>query len=49
MVSREAQPLRIETTRRVVLNTMFKKPGGAGAVLYIWGKPPGVEASRGGE
>ena len=30
-----AQPLRIETTRRVVLNTMFKKPGGGrGSLIY---------------
>ena len=38
----DAQPLRIETTRRVVLNPMFKKPGGARFSIYM-GK-----ASRGG-
>ena len=38
-----AQPIRIETTRRVVLNTLFKKPVG-GAILHIWGKPLEAEA-----
>jgi hypothetical protein len=32
-----AQPLRIETTRRVVLNTMFKKPDGR-ARFFIYGE-----------